>query len=192
MSLEPRASSLGSLSGTLSDAVSNQPVAGASITTDPPSVALITGLAGQFAIDSLAVGNFTVIVEKFGYTTDSVAVAVQESKATPVAMLLNPADATAFNVPVQPQPSSAAREQPADLTLKWTIERPRAEAELRYDILLYTTEQPEARTLGKGLTDPQLTVSGLHPNQTYLWQVIVYDERGYRTVGDVWTFRTGK
>lgn len=189
-SLEPRASLLGSLSGTLIDGISNRPIAGASITTHPPSVALITSPTGQFVIDSLALGNYTVIVEKFGYTTDSVAVAVQERKTTPVTMLLNPADATAVNVPVQPQPSSAAREQPSDLTLRWTIDRPRADTQLRYDVLLYTNEQTQARTLGQALTDTHLEVSGLNPNQTYLWQVIVHDEQDRRTVGDVWTFRT--
>ncbi len=186
--LEPRASSLGSLSGTLFDAINNQPVANASITTNPPSVALITGPTGQFTIDSLAVGNYTLIVEKFGYTSDSVAVAVQENKTTPVAMLLTPADAT-VNVPVQPQPSVAAREQPIDLTLRWTIDRPRAEAQLRYEVLLYTAEQPEARVLGSNLTETSLEVSGLAPERNYLWQVIVYDQ-GRRTVGEVWTFRT--
>ena len=188
-SLEPRASSLGSLSGTLLDAISNQPVASASITTNPPSVALITNAAGQFAIDSLATGNYTLIVEKFGYAPDSVAVAVQEDKTTPVTMLLNPADAT-VNVPTQPQPTVAAREQATDLTLSWTIERPRAEAQLRYEVLLYTSDQPEARVLGTGLTDTNLEVSGLDSARNYLWQVIVHDGPDRRTVGDVWTFRT--
>ncbi len=188
--LEPRASSLGSLSGTLFDGINNQPVAGASITTRPPSVALITGPTGQFAIDSLAVGNYTVIVEKFGYTTDSVAVAVNENKVTPVAMLLNPADVTTVNVPAQPQPTIAAREQPVDLTLRWVVERPRAEAQLRYEVLLYTAEQPEARVLGNNLTDTNLEVANLDSARNYLWQVIVHDQ-GRRTVGDVWTFRTG-
>ena len=191
LSLEPRASSLGRLSGTLRDAVSNELLSRASITTNPPSEALITGTDGQFAIDSLPVGDYTVIVEKHGYASDSVAVAVQEGKATPVAMLLNPADATAFNVPVQPEPSVAAREQPSSLTLRWSIERPRADTELRYDVLLYTTDQPEARTFGENLTDTQLEITSLTPDQTYLWQVIVHDDRGYRTVGDVWAFRTG-
>ena len=188
-SLEPRASSLGSLSGTLLDAISNQPVASASITTNPPSVALITNAAGQFAIDSLATGNYTLIVEKFGYAPDSVAVAVQEDKTTPVTMLLNPADAT-VNVPTQPQPTVAAREQATDLTLSWTIERLRAEAQLRYEVLLYTSDQPEARVLGTGLTDTNLEVSGLDSARNYLWQVIVHDGPDRRTVGDVWTFRT--
>ena len=187
-SLEPRASSLGNLSGTLLDAVSNQPIASASITTNPPSVALITNAAGQFAIDSLATGNYTLIVEKFGYAPDSVAVAVQEDKTTPVTMLLNPADAT-VNVPTQPQPTVAAREQATDLTLSWTIERPRAEAQLRYEVLLYTNNQPEARVLGIGLTDTNLEVTGLDSARNYLWQVIVHDQHR-RTVGDVWTFRT--
>ena len=187
-SLEPRASSLGSLSGTLLDAVSNQPIASASITTNPPSVALITNAAGQFAIDSLATGNYTLIVEKFGYAPDSVAVAVQEDKTTPVTMLLNPADVI-VNVPTQPQPTIAAREQATDLTLSWTIERPRAEAQLRYEVLLYTSNQPEARVLGTGLTDTNLEVSGLDSARNYLWQVIVHDQHR-RTVGDVWTFRT--
>ena len=188
-SLEPRASSLGSLSGTLLDAVSNQPIASASITTNPPSVALITNAAGQFAIDSLATGDYTLIVEKFGYAPDSVAVAVQEDKATPVTMLLNPADTT-VNVPTQPQPTVAAREQATDLTLGWIIERPRAEAQLRYEVLLYTSNQPEARVLGTGLTDTNLEVSGLDSARNYLWQVIVHDGPDRRTVGDVWTFRT--
>ena len=188
-SLEPRASSLGGLAGTLLDAVSNQPVANASITTNPPSVALITSPTGQFAIDSLAVGNYTVIVEKFGYTTDSVAVAVNENKVTPVAMLLNPADAT-VNVPVQPQPAPAAREQSTDLRLSWVIERPRAEAQLRYEVLLYTADQPEARVLGSNLTETRLEVTGLDSARNYLWQVIVHDGPNRRTVGEVWTFRT--
>ena len=191
LSLEPRASSLGSLSGTLRDAVSGQTLAAASITTHPPSVALITGPDGRFVIDSLSVGDYTVVVEKHGYASDSVAVAVKEGKATPVAMQLSPADITAFNVPTQPEPSVAAREQPADLTLRWTVERPRADATLHYDVLLYTTDQPEARRLGQGLTDAQVDVAGLEANQTYLWQVIVHDDQGHRTVGDVWTFRTG-
>ncbi len=190
-SLERRASSLGSLFGTLFDGINNQPVAGASITTNPPSVALITGPTGQFVIDSLAVGNYTVIVEKFGYTTDSVAVAVNENKVTPVAMLLNPADITTVNAPAQPQPTTAAREQPVDLTLRWTIEHPRADAQLRYEVLLYTADEPEAHTLGSGLTSTSLEVTGLAPDRNYLWQVIVRDEQGRRTVGDVWTFRTG-
>lgn len=190
LSLEARASSLGSLFGTLFDGINNQPVAGASITTRPPSVALITGPTGQFVIDSLAVGNYTVIVEKFGYTTDSVAVAVNENKVTPVAMLLNPADVTTVNAPAQPQPTVAAREQPVDLTLRWTIERPRADAQLRYEVLLYTADEPEARTLGSGLTTTSLEVTGLASQRNYLWQVIVRDELGRRTVGDVWTFRT--
>ena len=188
-SLEPRASSLGSLFGTLLDAISNQPVASASITTNPPSVALITGPTGQFAIDSLATGNYTVMVEKFGYAPDSVAVAVNENKVTPVAMLLTPADVTTVNVPAQPQPTIAAREQPLELTLQWVVERPRAEAQLRYEVLLYTSNQPEARVLGTGLTDTNLEVSGLDSARNYLWQVIVHDQ-GRRTVGEVWTFRT--
>ena len=188
-SLEPRASSLGSLSGTLLDGINNQPVANASITTSPPSIALITGPTGQFAIDSLAVGNYTVIVEKFGYTTDSVAVAVSENKVTPVAMLLTPADVTTVNVPAQPQPTIAAREQPLELTLQWVVERPRAEAQLRYEVLLYTNEQPEARVLGSNLTDTNLEVADLDSARNYLWQVIVHDQ-GRRTVGEVWTFRT--
>ncbi len=188
--LEPRASSLGSLFGTLFDAVSNQAVAGASITTNPPSVALITGPTGQFAINSLATGNYTLIVEKFGYATDSVAVAVNENKVTPVAMLLNPADVTAVNVPAQPQPTRAARDQATDLTLRWVVERARADAQLRYEVLLYTNEQPEARVLGENLTETSLEVTGLDTARTYLWQVIVHDQNR-RTVGDVWTFRTG-
>ena len=189
LSLEPRASVGGRLRGTLRDAVSNQPINRANITTDPPTVALITDDAGHFLIDSLAVGNYTVFIKKHGYVYDSVAVAVQEDKATPVNMLLAPA-ATAVNVPTQPEPQVAAREQPATLTLGWAVAQVRPNAELRYDVLLYTSDNPEVRVLGENLTDTSVEVSDLKADQTYLWQVVVHDERGQRTVGDVWTFRT--
>ena len=191
ISLESRASSQGSLSGTLLDAVSNTPVVGASITTHPPTVALVTNVAGQFVIDSLPVGKYTILAKKGGYQTDSVSVAVKEGKATPATMLLNPADPTAVNVPVQPQPATAAREQPSALTLRWSIERPRAGAELRYDVLLYEADSPKGRTVAENLADTSLVVTDLAFDRTYFWQVVTKDERGNRTTGDLWTFQTG-
>ena len=189
LSLESRASSQGSLSGTLLDAISNTPVAGASITTDPPTVALVTTAAGQFVIDSLPVGDYTILAKKGGYQSDSVSVAVKEGKATPVTMLLNPTDPTAFNVPVQPQPAVAAREQPSALTLRWSIERPRAQ--LRYDVLLYEADNPNGRTVAENLADTSLAVTDLAFDRTYFWQVVAKDDRGNRTTGDLWTFQTG-
>ena len=190
ISLEPRTASQGSLSGTLLDAISNTPVTGASITTYPPTLALITDAAGQFLLDSLPVGNYTIRAKKGGYQTDSVAVAVQQGKPTPVTMLFTPSNPTAFNVPVQPQPALAAREQPSALTLRWSIQRPRADAELRYDVLLYETDQPHGRTIAEDLADTSLAVTGLAFDRTFFWQVVTKDAGGYRSVGDLWTFQT--
>ena len=190
ISLESRAATQGSLSGTLLDAVSNQPVAGASITTHPPTVALITNGAGQFVIDSLPVGDYTIVAKKGGFQQDSVSVAVREGKPTPVTMLLTPSDPTAFNVPVQPQPAVAAREQPSSLTLQWSIDRPRTGAELRYDVLLYEADSPGGRVVAENVADTSLTVTDLGFDRAYFWQVIAKDERGNRTTGDLWTFRT--
>ena len=190
MSLESRAASQGNLSGTLLDAVSNQPIVGASITTHPPTVALVTNATGQFVIDSLPIGDYTVIAKKGGFQTDSVSVAVKEGKSTPLTMLLTPSDPTAFNVPVQPQPAIDARDQPSSLTLQWSVERPRAGAELRYDVLLYEADSPNGRAIAENLTDTSWAVSDLAFNKTYFWQVVAKDERGNRTTGDLWTFQT--
>lgn len=61
---------------------------------------------------------------------------------------------------------------------------------LRYNIYLDTVNPPQK--LISGIKNNEFSAGKLTPNTTYYWQVVAVDEDGYESVGDVWTFKTGR
>ncbi len=181
---------LGSLQGTLLDALTNAPIVGANLTTQPPTVALLTDSNGQFSVDSLPEGNYTLIAKKAAYTKDSVAVAVSSGKATEVTLLMEPKTTTAFNVPVQPLPAARSEGHTDSVTLRWGIENRQAEADLQFEVLLYRSDGAEKQQVASQLLDTLLEVGNLSWNTTYFWQVVAHDQQGNTTTGELWSFTT--
>ncbi|WKN42136.1 carboxypeptidase regulatory-like domain-containing protein [Tunicatimonas pelagia] len=188
--LTKRQTPLGTLQGVLLDALTQNPIAGANITTQPPSVALLTDASGQFSVDSLPEGDYTLIAKKAGYTKDSVAVAVSPGKTTDITLLMEPKTTTIFNRPVQPLPTARSGGHTDSVTLRWGIENQLAEANLQFDVLLYTADAGGKQQVASQLADTLVTVSGLLWNTTYFWQVVAQDQHGNVTTGDVWSFTT--
>ncbi len=147
MSMEKKQAILGALQGTLLDGLTNHPISGVSLTTQPPSVALLTDANGQFRVDSLPEGEYTLIAKKVGYTKDSVAIAVSSGNTTDITMLMEPEAATAFNIPVQPFPAARSGGYTDSVTLSWGIENRQTEAELRFDVSLYQSGETTQRTV---------------------------------------------
>ncbi len=190
MTLQEKAASLGALQGTLLDALTNTPVSGASITTFPPTVALITDQAGQFAIDSLPKNDYTVLVKKAGYAKDSVKVAVAQNKTTQMTLLLEPQAQTTFNRLVQVGSPMAATRQTDSVTLRWKVDNLRTGAILHFDVLLYEPHNPAGKTIATGIADTSVVVTNLAYNTTYFWQVVAKDQYGNSTLGELWSFQT--
>ncbi|MGD1893304.1 MAG: carboxypeptidase regulatory-like domain-containing protein [Cyclobacteriaceae bacterium] len=190
MSMEKKQAILGALQGTLLDGLTNHPISGVSLTTQPPSVALLTDANGQFRVDSLPEGEYTLIAKKVGYTKDSVAIAVSSGNTTDITMLMEPEAATAFNIPVQPFPAARSGGYTDSVTLSWGIENRQTEAELRFDVSLYQSGETTQRTVASELADTSLIVSDLTWNTTYYWQVVAYDQQGNQTTSELWSFTT--
>jgi hypothetical protein len=84
----------GTIEGRVLDLVTGQPLAGAGITTAPPSGALVTDADGSFVIEDLPAGNYTITASRNGYRTNTVTVSVREGRTTPAVLFLRE-DATA-------------------------------------------------------------------------------------------------
>jgi hypothetical protein len=78
----------GDLEGRVEDFVTGEAVVGASITTAPPTEALLSDGDGAFRLEDLEVGTYQVTARKSGYTPTTVSVAVREDRVARAAILL--------------------------------------------------------------------------------------------------------
>ncbi len=75
LKLTPVSTPLGTISGTVSDAYTNQPIGGATVTVSPGGLSSITGNDGIYNIQVNA-GTYTVTASNTGYTTASQTITV--------------------------------------------------------------------------------------------------------------------
>ncbi|KAA3610559.1 MAG: hypothetical protein DWQ05_21295 [Calditrichaeota bacterium] len=182
----------GDISGEVTDNLSGSPISGASITTTPPTSAIVTDSGGKFKIEELAPGNYAIIIEKTEYSKKTVTVAVQEAKTTQAFITLNKIETenTSPNQPSNPIPASGAIDQPIRIELSWQSGDPDPGDQVLYDVLLFTPELMNGTLVGENLADTTLSLNDLDYNTTYFWQVIAKDTSGLTTNSEIWSFLT--
>lgn len=84
--LEPELN--GAITGQVLDFESLAPLGGVSITTNPPTGALVTDADGRFRLDGLLVGNYSVAGRLAGYDPNSVTVSVRDGETTEAVLFL--------------------------------------------------------------------------------------------------------
>lgn len=82
----------GAIEGVVEDTETNEPVARANVTTSPPTQSVLTDEDGQFEIEEVPTGNYSVTVTKTGYKSRTVQVKVQENQTTSATILLERED----------------------------------------------------------------------------------------------------
>ncbi len=87
---EPTGQGKGEISGQVSDAVSGSAVAGASVTTQPATGAVLTDAQGRYTISDVATGSYTVSAAKAGYSTGTVPVSVSRGQTATANLALTP------------------------------------------------------------------------------------------------------
>ncbi|MDE6295945.1 MAG: carboxypeptidase-like regulatory domain-containing protein, partial [Muribaculaceae bacterium] len=79
---------LGSISGSVSDITTGEPVASANVMLTPGGTSVVTGSDGSFAFEKLESGEYNVEVSKEGYTSTSGKVTVKSGENTFLHMMV--------------------------------------------------------------------------------------------------------
>lgn len=74
-------------------------------------------------------------------------------------------------------------------TLEWTASDADATDVLSYDIY-FGIDNPPTSKLGSGISTTSFNVTSLLPTKNYFWKVVVKDNKGGETSGQVWNFKT--
>jgi TolB protein len=181
----------GAVTGTVFDARTNLPLSNVAISTNPATGSYVTDAQGRFSIDKVPVGTVGIIARKADYSQQTANVTVAQGQTLPVALLLEkPAATTPPSAPVRPAPAPMATNQPTDLVLSWHPANATKGDSLRYDVLLFESNNINQRSLLTNSRDTTVQVTDLLFGTTYYWQVTVRNPAGATARGPVWSFQT--
>ena len=182
----------GSISGIVLDAETSAPIEGASITTGPPTNAIVSGSEGMFKLENITIDEYTITAKKTGYKTGSVNISVREDETANATLLLekNSTVNTLPNSPIDPKPSNHSIDQPTTLSLSWSASDPDGNDTLFYNIYLFESNALVPIVTAEGITDTTLLVENLNYSTSYFWQVIVKDNEESSVNGELWSFST--
>lgn len=175
------------LTGKVIESNNSQPIGNVSITTSPPSAAVLTDSAGVFVINNIEIGDHTVTAEKKGYSSNTVSISIIKDDNMEVTILLSPSESQVDSLFNSSTPQHQATDQPISVNLSWSVTNQKED--LKYDVLLYESNTLQERVVASNTADTTILVEGLKYNTTYFWQVII-KEGGLVSSGKLWSFKT--
>lgn len=165
----------GSLKGKVVDKLSGEPIKDVKITTNPASTTVLTDTLGEFKIDKIAVGDYSVQAEAQGYVASFEAVSIKDDGLSEVSFELSLSTTKNFppSKPILVSPEDGAVEVPLSVTFIWEASDPEDD-ELSYilDLRNGTTDESQIFEISQ---DTSYTVQDLQLATKYFWQVTVTD-----------------
>ena len=112
------------------------PLSEVTIRTNPASSSVLTDSDGNFTLNDIPIGAYTIQAEKEGYLTKFESVNVNDNASTEVAIKLSliTEDNVPPTQPSDPLPADGAVDVPLTVELNWTSTDANANDELTYDV----------------------------------------------------------
>lgn len=181
-------SGLGTLTGKVVSEGENAPLSNVKITTNPVSTTVFTDENGEFIIENILEGQYSVQAEKTDYTTAFKAANIVTGQTSNVVFELE--ESTAGNQPPLPailiEPAENEILQSVETTFVWSSEDP-DDDDLTFTIELRNDQNNDVEVI-ENITDTTYTYSQLMLGTKYFWQVISDDGLNTPVNSSVGTF----
>ena len=165
----------GSISGTVIDKETGDPLENAKITTNPGSSTVFTDSEGEFLLSNILVDDYSVQAELDTYNTGFESVTVLEGITSSVALEIELSDITNVppSTPVLIFPENGSDEVLLEVEFIWSASDSNGDdLEYTLDVRNGTTNEILLFEVGQ---DTTFTVSNLQLATNYFWQVTVTD-----------------
>lgn len=181
----------GTISGTVVDGETYEPISGVMISTSPSSTTLLTDSTGNFQFERVVAGEVVLTARKKEYLTQSVNIAVFERENTAATFFLLKDERNIGNVFIfDPVPGNGSINQPLSQTFRWSVEQQNRNIELTYNVFLFESNSSTQITVGDNLSQTEVVVSNLRPNRIYYWYVVARADGRNVANSPTWSFRT--
>jgi hypothetical protein len=96
------------------------------------------------------------------------------------------------NKPSSPSPSNDATGVSPTTDLSWSCSDPDSGDTLTYDVYFEKDDSTPDEKVSEGQSGTSYDPGSLSTTTDYYWKIVVYDNHGHSTTGDIWEFQTGK
>ena len=183
----------GNLTGIVFSPDGKSIITGASVSTNPPTSAIVTNDSGAFSIQNIPIGNYTVTASKNGYSKGTVSISVTNGETSQAILFLNNSSSSYIpGIPRNPLPSSQSINQLVSLKLTWSI-KPSiyySQDSTWFDVFLYESGSTIQNKIASNITDTSVSIINLKYNTTYFWQVIAKGKDTNKSCSEIWNFKT--
>ncbi len=183
----------GNLKGVVFSPDGKTIITGASVTTNPPTSAIVTNDSGAFSITNIPTGNYIITASKNGYSKGTVSISVVNGETSQAIIFLNNSSSSYTpGIPKNPSPPNQSANQQVSLMLSWSLQSPiyySADSTL-FDVYLYESGSTSDNKIASNITDTSISVLNLKYNTTYFWQVIAKGKDTNKTCSEIWNFTT--
>ena len=181
----------GSVSGTVLDGDTYLPLQGVLITTTPASISILTDAQGKFSIPKITEGEVAVNVKKKDYLSNTISVAVLGDEEASLDFLIFKDENNIGNITIyDPVPGNGALDQLTGFSLKWNVNGKKTSTVLTYSIYIFESGSTVQKLVGEGISDMEVTVSGLKNSTTYYWYVVANYDGNKVAFSPTWSFKT--
>ncbi len=180
----------GTLTGKVVSVGTNEPIENAKVSTSPSSSIVFTNETGDFIIQDINVGEYSVQAEKEGLLPEFEGITISEEVTTNVIfeMDIETANNNAPNAPVLILPLNNATNLEVSLDLTWSGSDPEDD-DLTYTVEILNDQNTDVLTF-ENIADTTLSVSGLLYGTKYFWQVFASDNINNPVSSNVFNFET--
>ncbi|WP_121666400.1 carboxypeptidase regulatory-like domain-containing protein [Mesonia aquimarina] len=183
-------SSVGTVTGKVVLEGSNEPVENAKISTNPASSTVFTDALGEFILEEIPVGEYSVQSQKDSLLAEFEGATVTANSTVNLVFEMQP-ESVLNEAPIAPKPIS-----PTDnaANLETTVDFVWSSSDTDADDITYKLElrnQANDNVLVyENITDTTYTVHGLSYNRKYFWQVSASDGKADEVLSEIFAFRT--
>ena len=182
----------GTLTGNVVSMGDNLPLANVKITTQPSSSTVFTDELGEFIIEDILIGQYSVQSEKEGYLVDFESANILANTAVNVVfeLQISTANNKPPSKPVLIAPETNMVGSPLEVEFIWNpSDDPDEDDELTYKLTLQN-DQNNTVEVFEELTSTTLTVNSLTYSTKYFWSVSVSDQINEPVISETSNFKT--
>ncbi|WP_340063863.1 carboxypeptidase regulatory-like domain-containing protein [Ascidiimonas aurantiaca] len=169
----------------------NEPVENVKVSTEPTSSTVFSNADGNFILEEVPSGDYSVKAEKEGLLTTFEAVTIREGATVSIVFEMD-VETAANRPPGAPQlllPEDVATDIGLEYLFVWSASDPDEEDELVYSLEI-KNDRDDQVFLAENITDTVYRVSGLSFGTKYFWQVTASDSINSPVLSKVSSFTT--
>lgn len=181
---------LGSLTGTVVDFHTGEPLSNVSVYTSPSTQVIYTDASGNFEFKDIEAGEYSVFAKRGGYYSENILVKIFPQRIT-AAVLPIRSELSDNRFPDTPEllfPGYGVRIGTENVLLNWVCSD-KDNDDMTFDIFLSTNPSPD-NVIASSISKFDFRPKDLKDSTTYYWKVIAKDEHGAASESEIFKFTT--